>query len=421
LVGLSKQTFRAGAVATAWVAPIAAAAISIALYEGGIFSSSPRLVLAWSILAALIFWVLTAIAYSPMTGPMLANARSYWLLKARIDGLRKRRVKVCQAIEGDPNCVEAHDGIAVADLMLKDSGLQWVSQRGYIALWERTHRAEEALMEAEDKEELMLDVEHMTLQLHGAEIPQKDELLKLLNSAKTGLSKPKPDDGISKESVSVAEEVRYKEGIGKDSRSAAEEFRLEMRISDDSLSVPQKALKEVRYNINVFRDNQWSGMVALRNQILATLVFAELAGFAVLALAILNSADLKLVAAGALYFLVGAVFGLFNRLYSESQVDHVVDDYGLAMAGIVTLPVYSGLAGLGGVVLSTLTSGPPGASSLSAIFDVQNHPLVLVAAAAFGLAPALLVGALTDKAKQYASAVKSTEAGQVGSKPGSGS
>jgi hypothetical protein len=181
----------------------------------------------------------------------------------------------------------------------------------------------------------------------------------------------------------------------------------------------RKTLKEVRYNINVFRDNTWSGMVALRNQILATLVLTELAGFAVLGLAILNAADPKAVAAGALYFLVGAVFGLFNRLYSESQADHAVDDYGLAMAGILTLPVYAGMAGLGGVLLSSLTSGQPSASSLSAVFEVQNHPLVLVAAAAFGLAPALLVAGLTKQAKQSVSAIKSTEAGQTGSKPGS--
>ena len=385
MIGLTRQSFWAGAVATAWVAPIAAATISIALYEASL--TSPRIVLVWSILAALVFWVVTAIAYSPMTGAEVANSRSYWLLRARIDGLRNRQMKVCQAINTDANCVEADEGIAKADLMLKESGLQWVSERGYIAVWERTHRAEEALMEAEDKDELLLDLDHVSLQLKGAEIPLTVDLLELVKEVKTFLSTGKPASGSPVGSIALA----------------------------------RKALKEVRYNINVFRDNQWSGMVALRNQILATLVLTELAGFAVLGLAILNAADPKAVAAGALYFLIGAVFGLFNRLYSESQADHAVDDYGLAMAGILTLPVYAGMAGLGGVVLSSLTSGQPGASSLSAVFDFQNHPLVLVAAAAFGLAPALLVGGLTKQVRQSANALKSTEAGQAGSKPGAAS
>lgn len=385
MVTFSRQSFWAGTVVTAWVAPIAAATISIALYEANL--TSPRLVLVWAILGALLFWALTAIAYSPMTGPKVANSRSYWLLRARIDGLRERQVKVCQAHHADPSCTEAEKGIAKADSMLEESGLQWVSERGYIAVWERAHRAEEALMEAENKDELLLDAEHEFLQLKGAAIPLGDDLLQLLKEAKTFLNtgKPAPQSYV------------------------------------DSLIAARKALKEVRYNINVFRDNAWSGMVALRNQILATLVLTELAGFAVLALAILNSVDPKAVAVGALYFLVGAVFGLFNRLYSESQADHAVDDYGLAMAGIVTLPVYAGMAGLGGVVLTSLTSGQPSAANLSAVFDVQNHPLVLIAAAAFGLAPALLVGGLTKQAKQTANALKSTEAGQTGSQKGSAS
>jgi hypothetical protein len=385
VVTFSRQSFWAGTVVTAWVAPIAAATISIALYEANL--TSPRIVLVWAILAALLFWVLTAIAYSPMTGAKVANSRSYWLLRARIDGLRNRQVKVCQAQPADPNCIEAGEGIAKADSMLDGSGLQWVSERGYIAVWERTHRAEEALMDAEDKDELLLDVEHELLQLKGAAIPLGDDLLQLVKEAKTFLStgKAAPGSGVV------------------------------------SLIGARKALKEVRYNINVFRDNTWSGMVALRNQILSTLVLTELAGFAVLGLAILNSVDPKAVAVGALYFLIGAVFGLFNRLYSESQADHAVDDYGLAMAGIITLPVYAGMAGLGGVVLSSLASGQPSAASLSAVFDVQNHPLVLIAAAAFGLAPALLVGGLTKQVRQSTNAIKSTEAGQTGSQKGSGS
>jgi len=389
MIALTKQSFWTRALATVWVtawtAPIAAATFAVLLYEANVTPALNSLV--WAIVGALVFWLLIAIAYSPMTGPHLANSRSYGLLVDRIDGLEQRQVRVCNTNHhASHSCDQAKEGIANARALLKEPGLQWVSERGYIAVWEKIHRAEEALMEAENNGELLLDVDHMNLQLQGAAIPQKDDLLKLLNTAKARLNKPETPADRSKGGDPVA----------------------------------QKELKEVRYNINVFRDDQWNGMVGQRNQTIATLLLVELAGFGVLGLAILKHADPAAVAAGALYFLVGAVAGLFNRLYSESQADHAVDDYGLAMARILTLPVYAGLAGIGGVLLTSLTSAQASVSSLSAVFEFQSRPLVLVAAAAFGLAPALLIEGLTKQGKQYASAVKSTEPGQTGSTPGSG-
>jgi hypothetical protein len=390
MIALTKQSFWTRALATVWVtawtAPIAAATFSVLLYEANVTPALNSLV--WAIVGALVFWLLIAIAYSPMTGPHLANSRSYGLLVDRIDGLHQRQLRVCTTDNtAKAGCQQAKEGIDKASAMLKDPGLQWVSERGYIEVWEKAHRAEEALMEAEGKEDLLEDAEHMALQLDGAGIPQKEALLELLNSAKTKLTNF--------------------ESKGADDST-----------SNDDLSASRKALKEVRYTINVFRDNQWNGMVGQRNQTISTLLLVELAGFGLLGLAILKPAGP--VAAGVLYFLVGAVAGLFNRLYSESQADHAVDDYGLAMARILTLPVYAGLAGVGGVLLTSLTSAQAGVSTLSSVFEFQNRPLVLVVAAAFGLAPALLVEGLTKQGKQYASAVKSTEPGQTGSTPGSG-
>jgi hypothetical protein len=402
MIGLAKQSFWTRALATVWVtawtAPIAAATFSVLLYEAHV--ASPLFVLLWGIVGALVFWLLIAIAYSPMTGPTLANSRSYGLLVDRIDGLHQRQVRVCNTAHAPKHsCNEAREGIANARAMLKLPGLQWVSERGYIEVWEKAHRAEEALMEAEEKEDLLEDAEHMALQLDGAGIPQKEALLVLLNSAKAKLTKLDSTGAGSKGSVSPAPKAHA------------------ASTSKDDLSASRKALREVRYNINVFRDNQWNGMVGQRNQTIATLLLVELAGYGLLGLAILKPSGP--VAAGALYFLVGAVAGLFNRLYSESQADHAVDDYGLAMARILTLPVYAGLAGVGGVLLTSLTSAQASVSNLSSVFEFQNRPLVLVVAAAFGLAPALLIEGLTKQGKQYASAVKSTEPGQGGSTPGS--
>jgi hypothetical protein len=419
MIALTKQSFWTRALATVWVtawtAPIAAATFAVLLYEANVTPALNSLV--WAIVGALVFWLVIAIAYSPMTGPHLANSRSYGLLVDRIDGLHQRQLRVCTTDNtAKGGCQQAKEGIDKASALLKEPGLQWVSERGYIAVWEKIHRAEEALMEAEEKEDLSEDVEHMALQLDGAGIPQKEALLKLLNSAKAKLAKLESKAAGRNDSVSPAPNA-LAGSTSEDSLSAAPKAP-DDSTSNDDLSASRKALKEVRYNINVFRDNQWNGMVGQRNQTIATLLLVELVGFGLLGLALLKPAGP--VAAGALYFLVGAVAGLFNRLYSESQADHAVDDYGLAMARILTLPVYAGLAGVGGVLLTSLTSAQAGVSTLSSVFEFQNRPLVLVVAAAFGLAPALLVEGLSKQGKQSASALKSTEPGQTGSTPGSG-
>ncbi len=77
------------------------------------------------------------------------------------------------------------------------------------------------------------------------------------------------------------------------------------------------------------------------------------------------------------------------------------------MARLITVPAISGLAGIGGVVFVSLTV--TGTTDLSTIFDVVRHPLVLADAAAFGLAPGVLVQLLDKRAKKYQDDIKSTE------------
>src|SRR5439155_24961418 len=89
----------------------------------------------------------------------------------------------------------------------------------------------------------------------------------------------------------------------------------------DHLEAVRKAVREVRANINVFRDNTWNGLVVLRNQTMAALVIVELSGFALLALAILLAAQKgddiparqSALGAAAIFCVVGALLGALNR------------------------------------------------------------------------------------------------------------
>ena len=55
--------------------------------------------------------------------------------------------------------------------------------------------------------------------------------------------------------------------------------------------------------------------------------------------------------AAIIFYFVGAIVGLFSRLYTESQSDSAIDDYGLTIARIAVIPIISGLAAVAEFVL----------------------------------------------------------------------
>ena len=365
----------------AWLAPIAASVAAVALLESPGSPQRPGLLLL-SIGLGLIAWVVAFLLFALMAGPKSANYRSYSLLRTRIDGLRARREVVCGQArhEAEIICAEVRKSLDTVDNCLRSGSGIWVRGGGYIAAWEAVHRSEERLMDAEGKDALLEDAEHDILRLNGSAIPQRAELLKLAQAAKAFLCGDKRNDDWV-----------------------------------HSLEAARKALKEVRTNVNVFRDSTWNGLVVLRNQTLSALLVIQLTAFALLALAILMEAPKEDVAAAALYFLVGALFGIFHRLYTETQADTSVDDYGLATARLLTLPAISGLAGLGGVLFVSLTA--TSGRNLGSLFEFQDHPLQLLVAAAFGVAPGVLAQGLTQRAQTYQNDIKSTEPTDGGSEP----
>lgn len=383
-LGAGLKRFGAAAAATAWLAPLAASVAAVALFEAQTdlkVEQRPVLLLA-SIGIGVVAWFGATILYLPLAGPKRANFRSYSLLRNRIDGLRARRNVVCQGREHIPViCEDVRRSLDTIDQCLSSGSGIWVQGGGYIAIWEAVHRAEELLMDTEDKDALLEDAEHDILRLTGSKIPHKDELLKLIHSAKAFLC-----DGKQKDN------------------------------SVSSIEAARKVLREVRYNVNVFRDSTWNGLVTLRNQTMAALLVIQLTAFALLALAILMLVGKPDLAAAALYFLIGALFGIFNRLFVESQAEAAVDDYGLATARLLTLPAVSGLAGLGGVLFVSLTDKTPSAT-LASVFAFQDHPMQLLVAAVFGLAPGVLVNNLAAKAKSYQNDIKSTEPTDGGTEP----
>jgi hypothetical protein len=386
--GAAFKRLGAGASVTGWLAPLAAAIAAVGLLRVEaknitlVDLTRPEQLLLISVLIGVGAWVISLLLYLPLTGPKRANFRSYSLLRNRIEGLRARREVVCRGRNHGPSvCSEVDKSLDTIVLCMTSGSGIWVQGGGYIAGWEAVHRAEELLMEAEDGDALLEDAEHDILRLTDSKIPHKDELLELIKAAKKFLC-----DGKQKDSCV------------------------------NSIEAARKVLREVRFNVNVFRDSTWNGLVTLRSRTMAALLLIQLTAFALLALAILMGANKDAVSAAALYFLVGALFGVFNLLYTESQADTAVDDYGLATARMLTLPAVSGLAGLGGVLFVSLAANETTAN-LASQFDFQKHPLQLLVAAAFGATPGVLAKNLAAKAQTYQSDIKSTEPTDGGTEP----
>ena len=255
------------------------------------------------------------------------------------------------------------------------SPLRWLGGSGYISLWRLLHRAEEAILQAEPRESL-----------YAYAVDDDGRLEKT------------PVDGAG----SLLEELRRILGEPKKRRDMAD------ILGDVDKPEGRTLLREIRFVLNCYRDDLFQRLVRVRNHLFATLVYATMVIDGVLGLAILvlDDDDFEDAIAVALtYYLVGALVGLFAELYGASQGQRgAVHDYGLALVRVQTIPVLSGIAAVGGVVLTrlggTATTGVDGVS-VGEIFSLQAYPFGLVVAAIFGLTPGLLLGRLRAETESY--------------------
>jgi len=176
------------------------------------------------------------------------------------------------------------------------------------------------------------------------------------------------------------------------------------------------ALREVRSTLNDFRDKSWEGIVRARNRLLGSIAVTGIMTHVLLAMAILTSNTTGAITAAAAFYLVGAVTGLFGRFYREAVTGSAVDDFGFSTARLVATPLLSGLAGIGGVMLTVMfaslgdTLNKAGSITMNDIFHMD--PRLFFAAAIFGLAPNLLIKGLQDEASKYATDIQSSKAAE---------
>ena len=328
------------------------------------------------------------------------------------------------------------------NLCRADTGLRWVSGSGYTSTWDLIHHAEEALIEIEPTEMVLRGAMHDMYAIKGSTMSNRDELLDKLVQAVQDLD-PLASDYFNEHQPDKSRDrllnklIASVNGEKEVLRQIADKFSIFIEHSNNSTDDDDEvekvtptdkkvrakarfALHEIRRTLNGFRDGIWDGLVRARNRLLGTIALTGLVTHLLLCTAILaesvdtHSANKEAIIAATAFYIVGAIAGLFGRFYNELSSSKGGDDYGLSFARLIATPLLSGLAGVGGVLVSALlyselVNGSNNvAATLGTIFALKPT-IYLLAAAIFGLTPNLIIRSLQQQANKYVDDLKSSK------------
>jgi hypothetical protein len=344
-----------------------------------------------------------------------------------------------------------------------NSAFQWILGAGYLNAWSSLHSAEGALIQLESVNQVIQVALHDSLCIGGSTISNSDELLEKQMQAVLVLVPDAWHYFSQKQREKHRDELLYTlvqkqtndalhqliqtlsatpnatptdattggaaaKAIS-DAISATTDATIDTSSKEEKTasggSVEQQVqarlvLREVRDALDDFRGQLWEGLIRARNHLLVSIFMIGLMTYLLLALTILTTPASSVISGALVFYLVGAIAGLFARLYRESiQSMPSIDDYGLALARLIISPLLSGLMGVGGVLVAAwlyttfLDGNAIDPKSLQGIFSL-GKPGYLLAAAIFGLAPDLLIKGLQQRSAKDISSLQATKAAQEG-------
>jgi hypothetical protein len=368
-------------------------------WHGVLNASSGRSLASGAALGAVVA-VLLALFLREMSSAPGAVPTAYAQLDQQLAHLRLRFDRVLAECSADvpATLAEARDAIQDAEDRLhgQRSGADWLSAIGYVDVWRRLHRADEALLAASTPEELVAGAGRDYLRVKGSGLPQAAAITKLI------------DDAVNVFRPGALEQLG---GAPRRSRRPGKA---------DEQAVARAHLRHARRAIDDFRDSSRMGLVRARNALVLTIGATGILAYLLFALAMLapataaqTAASRGQIATGAAFFAVAGVVGLFRQLQLASARDTVSqEDFGLQAVRLIHTPLFSGIAGVAGVVLTKLVTDAA-TIDVAKVFDVHQNRLGFVVAAVFGLAPNLLISQLHAKAESYKTDLKNTEVGQA--------
>jgi len=311
---------------------------------------------AVGVMIAATVGILYAIRNPRSASPARLDPSSYGEIHNKISFLDARIAVLCNGIEPatcEPermsscraacSVVQEQRRILVHDM--NSVGTRWILGSGYVDLWTRLHVIEEALLTVEPREELIGAAIYDEMRLKGSRIDNSEDLTVKLRYA-VGILGPSeyPYLSVGTPPSTVDPEMRT---------SAAQ---AQARI----------VLRDVRRAIDDFRDEARRGLVRAKVGLVLTGTLTALAAFALLAVSIISGATPDAIMAAIIFYLIGTVVGLLNQLRTDSQSIKAVEDFGLSRARVFHIPVISGLAAVGGVLVSAILFGSLHGGSLLA-------------------------------------------------------
>jgi hypothetical protein len=362
-------------------------------------------------LVALIAACLYALFHSKHTTPDRVDPNVYGELRDRLDRIESLLPILCPAtgsaicehsskVSCQASCSEAWNRWDFIKSDLGSYGSRWVLGTGYVGLYRQLHAIESALFLVQPASDVVASGLYDSLRLKGAQdLPNWEALqtrllwaLPLVGSSCLPLLTLPPVD-VTAADTSASPPTPADQALGR------------------------AVLRDIRQTISEFRDGERENLVRARNQLAWTGTITIIAGYMLMALAMLRAVPPEIVSTGVVYYVVGATVGLFNQLRTDTSPETGKEDFGFRRARLFYTPVLSGLAAVFGVLVVALLYDAVdfGATadtdiSLDAIFDVRQFSLGLVIAAVFGLVPDLLVDRLQQKADEYRSGLSSTSA-----------
>ena len=300
------------------------------------------------------------------------------------------------------------------------SSVEWTLGTEYVYAWRLVHRTQEALVEVETLQEVIGDVVHDIRSIQNSAIPDRKDLIrKMLQAVKD----------LCPEAMVYFDDLRadkYYADLFPPCPVIDLGDSTEMELLDQTSppkEIARVAIMHVKHALNVYQDSLRHSLVRARKNTFIAIALTAFITYFLLCIVILWNTTLPAIGSATVYYMIGAITGLFVRFYNETNSKNdsaPPDDYGLLVSRLIATPLLSGLAAIGGVLFTATLPALSGQGleklpELGAIFNGTVTLEYLFAAAIFGYAPNLIVGNLQQRAKKYSTALQNSR-GEMSSK-----
>src|SRR4051794_18628250 len=350
------------------------------LLEGPLNSDGARTCLVGAAVGVGL-WLLLGLPFRAFAEAPGANEATYLALCEELDHAAARVSALTSARDAGAHALATRE-LAYLESSLRGStpSRQWLLGYGYVDAWRRIHRVQEALLVLDGLEAVLGEALYDELRLMDSKVSQEEELLARLRHAVAELDPGAAEYLTTTPKQPAADPARRRlwRGAADGEERAAREAQARVVLS------------RIRYALDEYRDSRRDGIVRARNNLYTAGVFTGLTSTLLLVVAILAGASTDAIASAAAFYLVGGLVGLFRQLRTAASRDSATDDFGLSTARLIETPLFSGLAAIGGVVLTAMVAAVIPATapkagtalgkvpSLGQIFDVTKNPTGLI-------------------------------------------